>query len=77
MSRDALSKACEAVGGQTALSEAIRVRQSTLWYWLHKAKRGVPAEHVIDVERATGISRHELRPDLYPREAPSSERGAA
>jgi DNA-binding transcriptional regulator YdaS (Cro superfamily) len=76
MSRDALSKACEAVGGQTALSEAIRVRQSTLWYWLHKAKRGVPAEHVIDVERATdgAVTRHELRPDLYPRDP---EKGAA
>lgn len=28
----------------------------------------LPAERVLEVERATGISRHELRPDLYPRE---------
>lgn len=27
----------------------------------------VPAERVLDVERLTGISREELRPDLYPR----------
>lgn len=26
----------------------------------------VPAERVLDVERVTGISRHELRPDIYP-----------
>lgn len=26
--------------------------------------RQVPAERVIEVERVTGISRHELRPDL-------------
>lgn len=30
-------------------------------------KRGqIPAERVIEVERKTGISRHILRPDLYP-----------
>ncbi len=26
----------------------------------------VPAERVLDVERLTGISRHDLRPDIYP-----------
>ena len=26
----------------------------------------VPAERVLDVERITGIPRHELRPDIYP-----------
>lgn len=25
----------------------------------------VPAERVLDVERITGISRHELRPDIF------------
>ena len=29
----------------------------------------VPAEKVPDVERITGISRHELRPDLWPHPA--------
>lgn len=29
----------------------------------------VPAERVLHVERVTGVSRHDLRPDLYPREA--------
>lgn len=29
----------------------------------------VPAERVLDVERVTGIPRHQLRPDLYPSEA--------
>lgn len=28
----------------------------------------VPAERVLEVERITGVSRHDLRPDLYPRE---------
>jgi DNA-binding transcriptional regulator YdaS (Cro superfamily) len=26
----------------------------------------LPAERVLDIERVTGIPRHELRPDLYP-----------
>jgi len=28
--------------------------------------RRVPPERVLDVERITGVPRHELRPDLYP-----------
>lgn len=26
----------------------------------------IPAERALDVERLTGIPRHDLRPDLYP-----------
>lgn len=29
--------------------------------------RRVPADRVLAVERLTGLSRHDLRPDLYPR----------
>jgi DNA-binding transcriptional regulator YdaS (Cro superfamily) len=28
----------------------------------------VPSERVLDIEKITGVSRHELRPDLYPLE---------
>lgn len=36
----------------------------------YRYNRGLPlpAEYVLATERATGISRHDLRPDLYPRE---------
>lgn len=30
----------------------------------------VPAERVIDVERVSGVSRHDLRPDIYPEPEP-------
>ena len=30
----------------------------------------VPAERIPEVERATGIARHELRPDLWEKPAP-------
>jgi hypothetical protein len=38
---------------------------------LHKAtilrweRTGIPAERVLEVERITGVSRHQLRPDLF------------
>lgn len=42
--------------------------QANVWSWLNKTKRGVPAEFCIAVERFSGVSRHDLRPDIYPRE---------
>jgi DNA-binding transcriptional regulator YdaS (Cro superfamily) len=61
--RLALLKACEAVGGQTALSRKMNLgSQGTVSSWL---MRGTPAERVVDIEVATGVPRHELRPDLF------------
>jgi DNA-binding transcriptional regulator YdaS (Cro superfamily) len=40
------------------------VNRSTLLRW---EEGRVPAERVLDVERETGVSRHDLRPDIYPR----------
>jgi DNA-binding transcriptional regulator YdaS (Cro superfamily) len=44
------------------LARSIGVDKATVTRW---AQRRVPAERVQDVEAATGISRHELRPDIY------------
>jgi hypothetical protein len=60
-----LRRAIEIAGGQTALAAAIGVRQSHISYWLLKSESGVPAERALDIERATGVGRHELRPDLF------------
>ncbi|MGF7202329.1 DNA-binding transcriptional regulator YdaS (Cro superfamily) [Sphingobium olei] len=50
-------------------------RQSVIFGWL-RDNRPLPAEHVLAVEEATGISRHDLRPDIYPRdEAPLLREG--
>lgn len=64
--KSALQHACEAAGGQKSLAARIGTTQSMVWYWLARAKRGVPGEFVLPIEAATGISRHELRPDIYP-----------
>lgn len=67
MNTTPLQKAIEIAGGQTALADRLGVKQGHVWHWLKKAKK-VPAEYVIPIERETGISRHELRPDIYPPE---------
>lgn len=69
MRTDGLGRACEKVGGQKALADRIGVTQSMVWYWLEKAKKGVPAEYVQAIEAATKgeVTRHDLRPDIFPR----------
>jgi len=66
MSNEALKRACEVAGGQKPLADRIGTTQSQVWYWLERSKKGVPAEFVLPIERETGVSRSELRPDLYP-----------
>lgn len=51
---------------QAALAAKLGVQPPAICKW--EGGR-VPAERVLDVERVTGISRHDIRPDLYPREA--------
>jgi DNA-binding transcriptional regulator YdaS (Cro superfamily) len=61
-------RAFEAHGGtQAEFAEAIGTSQQLVSYWLRNSKE-LPAEFVLPAEKATGISRHDLRPDLYPRE---------
>lgn len=69
MQEKALRKAYKAFGSsQSEMARALGVTQPTIWHWLNKSRR-VPAEYVLKVEEKTGVSRHDLRPDLYPREA--------
>lgn len=63
----ALAQAIDLVGGQTQLARLLGVKQANVWHWLNKAER-VPGEYVLAIEAATGgqVTRHALRPDLYP-----------
>ncbi|MGE0716898.1 MAG: transcriptional regulator [Alphaproteobacteria bacterium] len=62
-----VERAVRCVGGQASLARKCGVSQAHVWHWLHKTRR-VPAERVLAIESATGghVSRHELRPDIYP-----------
>ena len=44
------------------VAKAANVDKATVSRW---ARRRIPAERVVDVERITGIPRHELRPDIF------------
>lgn len=44
------------------VSRGLGVDKATVTRW---AQKRIPAERVVEVERLTGIPRHELRPDLY------------
>ena len=64
---EALQLSLKAFSSQQAMATELGVTQPTVWRWLNQSKQ-VPAEYVLRVEAATGVSRHDLRPDIYPRE---------
>lgn len=69
----ALADAITMLGGQAAMGRLVGVAQPTVWRWV-KARKPLPPEYVLAVETATGISRHDLNPDIYPRELPDADR---
>lgn len=69
MSIDAMTSAAKAAGSQTALAKALGCTpQNVQWMC---STGSVPAKHVLKIEAVTGISRHQLRPDLYPDASPT------
>lgn len=74
---EAFRHAVDVLGGQVKAAEFMGYTQGAIskrlarggWIW---------AENVLAVEAATGVSRYDLRPDIYPREntqSPLSTRG--
>ena len=66
-----LQQAIDAAGGVSALARALGLSQPTVSAW-----RRAPSERVLAVEAATGVSRHVLRPDLYPQGDADSQAAA-
>lgn len=60
MSDAGLEEAIRAVGGITELARRIGISQPSVSKWSR-----IPAERVLSVEAATGVTRAVLRPDLY------------
>ncbi len=60
MRDEALDEAIRVAGGVGALARKIGISQPSVSNWSR-----VPAERVLSVEAATGVSRALLRPDLY------------
>ena len=61
--KEALSRAIEAAGGLKKLADSLRITAQAVSQWDE-----VPPLRVLAVEHVSGVPRHELRPDLYPRE---------
>lgn len=62
--KTALDEAISKTGSQAALAREVGVSQQLISYWLKKGGK-VPAEYVLKVELASGVSRHALRPDMF------------
>ncbi|WP_142587807.1 transcriptional regulator [Pseudorhizobium halotolerans] len=56
----ALERAISSVGSASELARRLRVTPAAVLQW-----RKVPAERVLEVERISGVSRHDLRPDVF------------
>jgi len=53
---------------QSLFAREIGTSQQRVSYWLLNG-RALPGEFVLPAEKAGFGSRHDIRPDLYPREA--------
>lgn len=67
----ALLKAVQLAGGtQAAFAEKLRehtgrnVQQQHVSWWIAKSKKA-PADYVLAIEAVSGVSRHELRSDVF------------
>ena len=61
---ESLQRAVAIAGGQVALAKAIGLKQGHIWWWLNKTKQASPG-YVLAIEEATGVSKHDLRPDIF------------
>ena len=62
----ALETAIRAAGSARKLGDAIGVTSMAISRWKNNYSGVVPAARVIQIFRATGVTPHELRPDIYP-----------
>ena len=62
-SEKALKRAIVAAGGLEKIAGPLKITKQAVSQWPQ-----VPSLRVLAVERISGVSRHELRPDLYPLE---------
>jgi DNA-binding transcriptional regulator YdaS (Cro superfamily) len=61
--KEALRRAIDNAGGLVGIAKPLGISIQAVSQWDE-----VPPLRVLEVERLSGVSRHELRPDLYPPE---------
>lgn len=73
MDMKALDRAVKKAGSQLRLAALLGIKPPSISGWYGRGR--VPAERCIEIETVTGVSRYELRPDVFG--APPSDKPAA
>lgn len=77
MTRFEALQACVATAGSiSAMGRDLGISQSTMSR-IYNSSKQLPAEYVLLAERLYGVSRHDLRPDIYPREVMIDQRAGS
>ena len=63
MEEKALEAAIKAAGGAAVIARDLDISTQAISQW-----KQAPVNRVLDIERISGVSRHILRPDIYPRD---------
>ena len=70
---EALLACRDAAGSNSQMGRDLDIPQSTMSRIINSSRQ-LPAEYVLTAERLYGVSRHALRPDIYPRETMQDRR---
>lgn len=60
MTQDVIQRVAQACGNMATLARELGITRAAVAQW-----DKIPAERCLTIERLTGISRYELRPDIY------------
>jgi DNA-binding transcriptional regulator YdaS (Cro superfamily) len=63
----AYKEAVAAVGSISELARQLKTSRQVVQHW---KRNGIPPEWVLSVEKVTGVSRYELREDIYGKTMP-------
>lgn len=63
-----LDRAVAVAGSQRALALALGIKSPSISGWY--ARKRIPVERCSAIEVATGVPRHELRPDVFAPDEP-------
>ncbi|HCU16924.1 MAG TPA: Rha family transcriptional regulator [Hafnia paralvei] len=66
MTKNALQRAIESVGNARLFAAKLNITEQSVGKWKNKYNGIVPSARVLEIFHATGVTPHELRPDLYP-----------
>ena len=68
---EAFKQAIAVAGSESALARLAGCTPGNINQLVRKRSQ-LPARYVLSVEMATGVSRHALRPDIYPPHEPTT-----